>query len=123
MAFILRLEKRKMPNAIKAIFIQAENGTAEIRIPALVFAELGYLSEKGKIEATLADALRYIKSYPSISEYPMTFQVIEHAFKINDIPELHDRLIAATAKVMNVPILTNDPDISGSAHVESIWGK
>jgi predicted nucleic acid-binding protein len=123
MAFILRLEKRKMPNAIKAIFIQAENGTAEIRIPSLVFAELGYLSEKGKIEATLADALRYIKSYPCISEYPMTFQVVEYAFKINDIPELHDRLIAATAKVMNVPVLTNDPDISGSAHVESIWGK
>ncbi len=82
MAFILRLEKRKMPNAIKAIFIQAENGTAEIRIPALVFAELGYLSEKGKIEATLADALRYIKSYPSISEYPMTFQVIDMLLKL-----------------------------------------
>lgn len=121
MAFILRLEKRKMPSQIRSIFIQAENGLAEIKIPAIVFAELGYLSEKGKIDITLTDARRYLDNHRSISVYSMTFEIIEYAFMIDDIPELHDRLIAATAKALNIPILTNDPDIGHSTYVESLW--
>ncbi|MBU6157423.1 MAG: PIN domain-containing protein [Bacteroidetes bacterium] len=121
MAFILRLEKRKMPHEIKSIFIQAENGLAEIRVPAIVFAELGYLSEKGKIDINLNDAHEYLEMNQSISVHPLSFEVIEYAFRIDDIPELHDRLIAATAKAFNVPILTNDSDIKKSLHVEAFW--
>ncbi len=121
MAFILRLEKRKLPSEIKSIFIQAENGLTQIRIPGIVFAELGYLSEKGKIDITLADVRAYLDKHQSISVYPLTFEVVEYAFRIDDIPELHDRLIAATAMAVNVPILTNDPDIRNSVHVQSVW--
>jgi predicted nucleic acid-binding protein len=121
MAFILRLEQRKMPHEIRSIFMQAENGLTEINVPAIVFAELGYLSEKGKIEITLKDAHEYLEKNRAISVYPLTFEIIEHAFRIDDIPELHDRLIAATAKALNVPILTNDPDIRNSSHVETVW--
>ena len=46
MAFILRLERRKMPQKVKEIFNQAENGRNQILVPAIVFAELGYLAEK-----------------------------------------------------------------------------
>ncbi len=123
MAFILRLENRKMPDRISSIFNKAENGLAEIKIPAIVFAELGYLSEKGKIEIGLADAREYLDKYKSVSEYPLIFQVVEHAFMIHDIPELHDRLIAAAAKAINIPVLTNDPDIINSSYVQSVWGK
>ena len=123
MAFILRLENRKMPVHIKKIFIEAENRSAFLKIPAIVFAELGYLSERGKVEISLADAKIYLDMYLHITEYPMTVQIIEHSFSIDDIPELHDRLIAGTAKFLNVPVLTNDPDIRHSKYVQTIWEK
>ncbi len=60
MALVLRLEKRKLSQNIKAIFESAENGKAEIIIPAMVLAEVGYLAEKGRIETNLKDVKSYI---------------------------------------------------------------
>jgi len=41
-------------------------------------------------------------------------------FVIPDIPELHDRLIAGTAKYIDAPILTNDPIILNSKYVQCV---
>jgi len=121
MALILRLENRKMPKKVKEKFKQAEKGQTEIAVPAIVFAELAYLSERERIDTTLAEVRKYLDKYPTITECAMTISTVEQAFKIDDIPELHDRLIAAAGKELGVPILTNDPDILDSKHVEVIW--
>lgn len=121
MAFILRLEKRKMPKKVKEIFIQAEKGNVEIAIPAMVFAEVAYLSERNRIETTLGKTKNYLEKYPAITECPMSISTVQQAFEIDDIPELHDRLIAAAAKEFGIPILTNDPDIQNSKYVQVIW--
>jgi len=42
---------------------------------------------------------------------PLSFEILKTAFEIDDIPELHDRLIAATARYLGLPIITNDPVI------------
>ncbi len=43
------------------------------------------------------------------------------AFEIDDIPELHDRIIAGTTLVKGFALITNDPIISSSRFVEVIW--
>ena len=121
MALILRLEKREMPQKVKEKFQLAEKGLAEIIIPAMVFAELAYLSEKKRLDTNLAEAQKYINDHPTISECTMTISTILHAFEIDDIPELHDRLIAASGKEFGFPILSNDPDINNSKYVKAIW--
>lgn len=121
MALILRLEKRKMPEQVKEKFKQAEKGQAEISIPAIVFAELAYLSERERIDTTLAEARKYLDKHPAITECPITISTVQQAFEIDDIPELHDRIITAAGKELSIPILTNDPDIDNSKHVEVIW--
>lgn len=121
MALVLRLEKRKMPETVKDKFIQAEEGESGIVIPAMVFAELAYLSEKSRIDTTLAEAEKYLDTYPNITECPMRVATIKKAFEIDDVPELHDRLIAASGMELDIPVLTNDPDIRHSRHVKSIW--
>jgi predicted nucleic acid-binding protein len=50
-----------------------------------------------------------------------SFAIIATAQAITDIPELHDRLIAATAVHLRLPLITNDTKISNSAHVQTIW--
>lgn len=123
MALILKLEKRKLSKKVKDIFIQAEKGELEILIPAIVFAEIAYLSEKNRIETNLTETKKYINENPSITEYPIVISGVERAFEIDDIPELHDRLIAAVGKEFDIPILTNDPFIHHSKHVRAIWKK
>lgn len=50
MALVLRLEKRKMGKNAKAIYEDAEKGNVKIFIPVMVLAEIGYLSERNKID-------------------------------------------------------------------------
>lgn len=121
MAFILRLEKRKMPVKASDKFELAEQGKAEILIPSIVFVELAYLSEKRRIDANLQDARKYLDKFLNINESPLNLKTIDIAFKIDDIPELHDRLIAALGKELELPIITNDPVIQKSKHVSTIW--
>ena len=121
MAFVLWLEKRKMPTKTKEKFQLAEQGKAQIIIPAFVFVELAYLSENNRINTTIHEAQYAVDTNKNIVEYPLSLETVKTAFEIDDIPELHDRLIAATAKHLSIEIITNDPEIEKSAHVRTVW--
>ena len=121
MALILRLEKRKMGQKAKSLFQSTEAGETFIYIPSLVFAEILYLSEKNRIKVSLDNVESYLRQYPHFKEYPLTFSVIDMSAKINDIHELHDRLITGTALSLKLPLITNDPIVESSAFVQTIW--
>lgn len=121
MALVLRLEHRRLPQRVRTIFTEAEHGQRTVSIPAMVLAEIGYLSERGRIDISLDDVSTYCTNHPTIEEAPLTQAIIVHSFGIDDIPELHDRLIAGTASYRQVPLLTNDPVISRSQHLTVIW--
>lgn len=121
MALVLRLEHRRCPTSVRQSFQDAESGKSNIYIPAMVLAEIGYLSERGRIETTLQDAIDYCAAYPGIEVVPLTQEMIKRSFEIDDISELHDRLITGTAVSMELPLITNDPVISDSKYVTVIW--
>ncbi len=121
MGLVLRLERRKMGQRAKAVFEAAEAGQVRLVVPAMVFAEIMYLSEKGRIDASIEDAAGYVARYPNCREHPMDIRVIRSAAQITDIPELHDRLIAATAHLLGIRLITNDPLIEASAFARAVW--
>ena len=51
----------------------------------------------------------------------MNGDVLASAADITDIPELHDRLISATAKLLDLELITNDPMMEISAFVTTAW--
>ncbi|MEZ4866308.1 MAG: PIN domain-containing protein [Caldilineaceae bacterium] len=104
-ALILRLEQRQMGARARAIFADVEAGNASLYVPAMVLAEILYLSERKRIQATLADVRSYMNRYPLCKEQPLSFAMITTAQMITDIPELHDRLIAATAVYLQLPLI------------------
>jgi predicted nucleic acid-binding protein len=54
MALVLRLERRRLPQGVKAVFEDAENDNAGIFIPAIVLAEIGYrLSDNSRPYPTI----------------------------------------------------------------------
>ena len=121
MAIVLHLEKRKSGTNAERIFDEADNGKIIIHIPSIVFAEILYLSEKGRIGLTLAGVEKHLQKFPNFRETPLNFEIIEHAGQIKDIPELHDRLIAATARFLNLELITNDQKIINSTFVKTVW--
>jgi len=121
MAVVLRLEKRRVSVPVKEVFVRAEAGHVDLFIPAMVLAEIGYLSEKKRIDTSLETAMSYAERCDTISMEPITAQIVVRAFEISDIPELHDRIIAAIAIHHNALPITNDPVIAASKFLKTLW--
>jgi PIN domain nuclease of toxin-antitoxin system len=74
-----------------------------------------------RITATLSEVFQLFQQFPSFKELPINSDVIKSAVQINDIPKLHDRIISATAKLLNLELITTDAKIQNSAFVKTIW--
>ena len=121
MGLILRVERRKLSTTVRSIFSLVESGNVVVYVPAMVFAEILYLSEKQRISASLGAVADHLRQFSNYREYPMVFAVAQSAAEIVDIPELHDRLIAGTARLLNLDLITNDKTIQASTFVRTIW--
>lgn len=118
---VLRIEQRRLSEKVKSIFDSVEFGSTIVYIPAIVFAEILYLSEKQRIRISLDGVGNYLKKYPNYKEYSLNFDVIQSTAEITDIPELHDRLIAAAARQLDRELITNDSVIQASTFVKTVW--
>ncbi len=71
----------------------------------------------------LADSelINQVQGSANYTIVPVDAAVVQAAVGIDDVPELHDRIIVATARCLGVPILSGDEAIAASEHVEAIW--
>jgi PIN domain nuclease of toxin-antitoxin system len=110
-------------NALNALEAATEAGLA-IVVSAISFVELQYLVEKGTVAqevfATLMTEVRSDNS--AIDVYPIDLTVVEAMPKVprSEVPDMPDRLIAATALALGVPVVTKDERIRQSS-VATIW--
>lgn len=98
-------------------FLSADQGKNTIIIPAVVLMEVLYLFEKIRIKIDLIQTEDLLKSKNYQFE-PLSLEILKIASEIKDIPELHGRLIAATARYLDIPIITNDLVIRKSRFVK-----
>jgi predicted nucleic acid-binding protein len=111
----------KLGNNARALFEEADTGNCIILIPAMVLMEIMYLSEKNRIATTLPDIIDLVKDSINYQIYPINTGVVLKAKEITDIPELHDRIIAGTAAMLCLKLITKDETIGESTFVETIW--
>ena len=109
--------QKVISDKIDEILKKADEGKNIIIIPSVVLFEIGYLHEKGKIPISIKDIEDIVNNSINYIEEKLSMGIIKTAFEIKDIPELHDRLIAGTAKYLNLPLITNDPVILKSESV------
>ena len=91
-----------------------------IIIPAVVVFEIGYFYEKNRIPISIHDIENLIENAVNYQEEKLSVEIIKTSFEIMDIPELHDRLIAGTARYIDVPIITTDHAILKSKYVRCV---
>ena len=87
-ALVLHLEKRTMGTAVDQAFQDVEQKKAQLLLPAMVCAEIMYLSERKRITATLADVETYLTTQTSCMAAPLTLEIVKAAQTITDIPEI-----------------------------------
>lgn len=110
------LGKKVIDDTCHKAFLDADRGNNTIIIPAVVLMEILYLFEKNRISVDLIQTEELMKSRNYQFE-PLSLEILKAASEIDDIPELHDRLIAATALYLDLPLITNDPVIISSRRI------
>lgn len=107
-------------------FAMADRGEAIIYLSVMSCIEMLYLYEKGKIARPLWELFNHaIRAEPDGS-----YQVIDVTHELavvlaevprEVIPELPDRLIAATAYQLGLPLISKDERIQRWEGIVSIW--
>jgi PIN domain nuclease of toxin-antitoxin system len=116
-------DRRISERAKRFIETTREQGN-QVGLSTITLVEIVYLVEKGRIEnhafTELNSELQYNQSV--LREIPLTNSIVMELAKIdrNSIPDMPDRIIAATALHLDVPLLSRDEKIMNS-RVETIW--
>jgi PIN domain nuclease of toxin-antitoxin system len=103
------------------VFHDADAGVNRVYLSAITLMEILYLSEAGRVDVSLAELVSMVALSRNYAIVPVDSDIVLAAVGIDDVPELHDRIIVATARHLDVPILTGDRVIVGSSHVRSVW--
>jgi PIN domain nuclease of toxin-antitoxin system len=103
------------------ILRDADAGNHHVYLSAITLMEVLYLAEAKRVDVNLDELIRHVFSSVNYEIVPVNADVVLAAAEVDDVPELHDRIIVGTAKWLGVPILTGDGIISESSHVKTIW--
>jgi PIN domain nuclease of toxin-antitoxin system len=116
-------DPRLSPRAA-SYFQGCEDDGGRILVPAICVVEIVYLSEKGRIPPdTLNSMLRDLSMDDTILEVvglslPITLELPKIAR--SSVPDMPDRIIAATASYFQLPLLSRDGKIKVSG-LNCVW--
>lgn len=95
-----------------------------IFVSAITLVEMAYLIEKGRLpEQDLTDLLNELQNPLSNFELvPIDLAITQtlRQIKRDEVPNMPDRIIAATALYLNVPLVTRDGKIRAT-NLATIW--
>ena len=101
--------------------------TSEMVLSLIALAEAVDIVQKKRTAITsVADLLLDVTTDPRIELLPFTFEVLQQSLLANAVPEMHDRLIVATALYLEslghqVSVLSRDVSIVTSQLVTIVW--
>jgi PIN domain nuclease of toxin-antitoxin system len=105
----------------RAAFAKADSGRWTIHVPALVLAEIVLLDERGRLRVSYRDLREQLSIRRGFPVEPLTGDDIDEARSLAAIGDPFDRLIAATAVRLSLPLITRDPVIARCDAVETYW--
>ena len=114
----------RLSTAVKAFIDEAATSRRKIAISSISLAEVVYLVEKNRLPPSAYDDLTQALTDPEhvFTEAVFTAAVVQSMRLVSraEVPDMPDRIIAATAVYFDVPVLSRDRRIL-SANLKTVW--
>lgn len=100
-------------------------GNGTVLVPSIVIVELVYLIERDRMPIQVLERLR-----EALDQEPTAFRLVHLTRQIADelaniertiVADMPDRIVAATALYLGVPLVTSDGNLRRLSNVETIW--
>lgn len=97
----------------------------ELLISSISIFEIVTLERRGRLRFTVSASewLGQVRRLPEFRIEPLTDDIAERAGQFGDVfpGDPADRLIAATALVRGIPLVTHDERLQGIEHLKTVW--
>lgn len=115
--------RKRLGRHARKLFDNADVGKCAIYIPTFVLAELGEACHRERVSLALPfeEWARAAFASGKYHEAQLTAEIVYVAQRLYAIPERGDRLLAATAMALDLPLITRDPQIAAAVGIECLW--
>ena len=110
-----------LSSTAEAVFHRAATGHAILYIPAIVVAELYYLSAKQGMETPPTEILERLEAERGFEFVPLDSAQLALMEQFPEIHEMHDRMLVSAAAVLRATVVTRDAVLFGASTIPTLW--
>lgn len=108
----------RLPEELKIRIDQIRLQGGRLLVPTIVLAEALAVAAKGRVAFDFERLYALVQTEPEFEIVEFGLAVFGEVLRIQRIPEIHDRIIAATARFYGAHLLTKDGEIRLSDEVD-----
>ena len=109
----------------RSILLDADAGNRSICVPSIVLVETTYLAERGRVAPDLVDRMLGFVRDPDRPYWLAALDegIVDAVRRVprDEVPDMPDRIIAATALHHGLPLMSKDERIRNASVVQVIW--
>lgn len=114
-------EDRRLSPVAEQIMDRAEVGEVRCFVPTIALAEIDRIIRKKNLPMTIDEVLATIATGDGFAAIAFDLEIFQIMLTMPEHFEMHDRIIAATARYSEAKLITRDEVLRNSEEVETVW--
>jgi PIN domain nuclease of toxin-antitoxin system len=110
---------KRLSTELKDLIDTCRSQGGRLLVPTIVLAEALNVAERGRVDFDFAELYQLVQDEPEFEVVGFGSEIFEKTMRVQDVTEIHDRIITATGSYYGASVLTKDGVICDSVEVDT----